>query len=889
MGREALRLIPANHVRRPRLLTNLAGGLKLLSARSGKLEELREAVELGRAAIAAVDPGDPSLALMTSNLSVVLHALYLRNGEREALDEALRHSRATVAACPEGHPNRAAYLSNLCTCLSVMSQSTGGIEAVTEAVTVGREAVELTPTGLPDRPDRLSNLASALLMLAERTQNRAALADAVRSEREAVELTPADHPNRPSRLSNLAAVILTDYWETGELGTLNETVAIARASVEATAADDPERCRHVSNLGACLRSLSAHTGDLGALTEAVRLGREAFHAAGPDDPGLGRYANSLGAALQDLFDSTGDAVLLPEARMVYAAAGNAASVPTVDRVEANRGAAWAAMTMGDAAGALAACERAVALLPQIAPRRLSHSDREHGLGRLAGLAAEAASAAVAANRPARAIELLEQARGVLLAQAIEARSDLTLLHTHAPDLATELERLRDSLDAIDHTGSQLSVSLEMALDTGSASPTGKQRVEAARRNAEDRRLLSEAWDQVLIQIRRLPGFGGFMRPPPITKLQQAATEGPIVLLNVSRYRSDALLLTLHPDQPIRSVPLPGLTRSQVIEQINRLTAALTAAEKRIGLAQGNAEIHAVLGWLWDEVAVVVLDDLGLHVRPAQEAIWPRLWWCPVGEMAYLPLHAAGHHDSADPPSGRPSTVMDRVVSSYTPTIRVLQYARQDRSRTLAAEPGAVIVAMPDTPDAPDARQLPGAQGEADMLCQLIPDSLTFIEAEATRDSVVSALARHKIAHFACHGLTEWGTPTTSRLLLHDHATRPLTVTELSGLHLPEAELAYLSACSTTATSQRLADEALHITAAFQLAGFRNVIGTLWPISDAVAAEIARDFYLRLTNGGTTPPEVTSAAVALHQAIRQARRSELGPYPTLWAAHIHAGI
>jgi tetratricopeptide (TPR) repeat protein len=885
MGREALRLIPAEHARRSRLLANLAAGLKLLSARTGTLETLSEAVELGRAAIAAVDPGDPSLVSLTSNLSVMLQAVYLRNGDHEVLAEAQRHSRAAVAACPEGHPNRAAYLSNLCTCLIVMSRATGGIEAVTEAVTVGQEAVELTPIGLPDRPDRLSNLAGALLMLAERTENPDALAVAMRSEREAIELTPANHPNRPGRLSNLAGAMLAEYQETGELATLNETVALARASVEATATGDPERCRHLSTLGVCLRWLSTHTGDLSALTEAVRLGREAFHAADPNDPDLGNYANSLGAALQELFDSTGDVVLLSEARIVYAAAANAASVPTVDRVEGNRGVAWADMTAGDAAGGLAACEKAVALLPQIAPRRLSRSDREHGLGGIAGLPAEAASAAVAANRPARAIELLEEARGVMLAQAIDARSDLTLLHAHAPELATELERLRDSLDAIDHTGSQLSISLETALDAESASPTANRRHEAARHIAERRRLLSEAWDQLLIQIRGLPGFGEFMRPTPITELQQAAANGPIVLVNVSRYRCDALLLTGLPDQPIHSIPLPRLTRSQVIKQINNLAAARTAAQGLAGRVQGDSETHAVLAWLWDEVAEVVLDELGLHIRPAQETLWPRVWWCPVGEMAYLPLHAAGHHDASSPPSDRPSTVMDRVISSYTPTIRVLQYARQDRLRTSAAAPGAVIVAMPHTPD---AKQLPGAQGEADTLGELIPDSLTLIGAEATHDALVSALPCHKIAHLACHGLTDWRTPAASRLLLYDHATRPLTVTELSALHLPEAELAYLSACSTTATSQRLADEALHITAAFQLAGFRNVVGTLWPISDTVAVEIARHFYLHLTNAGTASPDVMCAAVALHQAIQHAR-GRFGPFPALWAAHVHAGI
>ncbi|MYX40196.1 hypothetical protein GTW59_03695, partial [Streptomyces sp. SID89] len=63
----------------------------------------------------------------------------------------------------------------------------------------------------------------------------------------------------------------------------------------------------------------------------------------------------------------------------------------------------------------------------------------------------------------------------------------------------------------------------------------------------------------------------------------------------------------------------------------------------------------------------VLERLGLLDAPAGEE-WPRLWWSPGGALAALPLHAAGHHD------GRRS-VLDRVVSSYTPTVRALAYAR----------------------------------------------------------------------------------------------------------------------------------------------------------------------------------------------------------------------
>jgi len=87
------------------------------------------------------------------------------------------------------------------------------------------------------------------------------------------------------------------------------------------------------------------------------------------------------------------------------------------------------------------------------------------------------------------------------------------------------------------------------------------------------------------------------------------------------------------------------------------------------------------------------------------------------------------------------------------------------------------------------------------------------------------------------------------------------------LELSHARLAYLSACSTAITqNQNLLDEAVHLAAGFQLAGFPHVIGTLWPILDATAAAIANDFYLGLTDpDGTLHPE--RAAQAIHQAIR----------------------
>jgi CHAT domain-containing protein len=86
---------------------------------------------------------------------------------------------------------------------------------------------------------------------------------------------------------------------------------------------------------------------------------------------------------------------------------------------------------------------------------------------------------------------------------------------------------------------------------------------------------------------------------------------------------------------------------------------------------------------------------------------------------------------------------------------------------------------------------------------------------------------------------------------------PLTVADLNALRL-DAKLAYLAACDSTFTHQLLADEAVHITAAFHLAGFRQVIGTLWPVSDLFAAGISAAVYGRMTGAGSRAPDVSLA-------------------------------
>jgi CHAT domain-containing protein len=175
--------------------------------------------------------------------------------------------------------------------------------------------------------------------------------------------------------------------------------------------------------------------------------------------------------------------------------------------------------------------------------------------------------------------------------------------------------------------------------------------------------------------------------------------------------------------------------------------------------------------------------------------------------------------------------------------------------------------------------------EAKIISTIVPQVLVL--SEPTRDTVLRALDEHPIAHLACHARADQVDPGSSVLILPDHEIAPLTVNTISTRHIIGA-LAYLSACDTTISVPQLADESIHITGAFLVAGYQNVIGTLWPVIDTVARDVAVDFYSQLTQNGSKPPDTRLAAKAIHDATRRQRDLHLRR-PTLLAAYIHAGI
>lgn len=379
------------------------------------------------------------------------------------------------------------------------------------------------------------------------------------------------------------------------------------------------------------------------------------------------------------------------------------------------------------------------------------------------------------------------------------------------------------------------------------------------RNREDaaelRRRAAREWDETLAQVRALRGFERFLAATPYQELAAAVEDGPVVILNASRHSCDALIVEPGSKKP-QVVLLPAVTANSAADHANAMLAALAEAYGQDwtirGLSSARHAILDVLGWLWDAIAEPVLTALGHTTPPRRAEPWPRVWWSPTGPLSVLPIHAAGHYprERTAVVTEEGNSVLDCVVSSYTPTIGALTRGRQPPPSVPVRH---LTVGMPTTPG---MASLPSVRTELEVLARHFPPGRghQFIGPQATQAAVQAALRTYSWVHFACHAGQLHADPGLSGFALWD-AT--LTITDLAAQPTELRDLAFLSACQTAAGGLRHLDEAIHLAAAMQFLGYRHVIATQWTINDRPAHQITDSVYAALTTGGM--PQATAAA------------------------------
>lgn len=848
--------------------TALAVGLLTRSLATGDLEDLDAAVDLGREAARAPNWHVAS-AVNLMTLGLALWSRFDRTGTVSDLNAAIDALFEAAEDAHPGHIMRPIMLTNLSNALRTRAGLLGSAADLDAAVDAGRSAVAAAPADHPAVSICLMNLGTALHIRYLEKQDTADLDAAVAALNEAVDRSTPQSPNRREILLNLAGLLRTRRDRRPSRDALDRAVALVREAIAITDVTHSMYPLCVLSLSTVLHTRYDRGGDDADAAESIESARRAIDSMTAGDPRVAVAWVTLGR-LHERRRVEGRRDVDAAVAAYRAAVESPAAAPTY-RAAAARLWAESAVRHRDWTSATEAFGVAVALLPHVAWHGIERDARERRLTMWEGLARAAAAAALEAGDPGRAVELLEQGRSVLWSQALQTKDDLSMLRER--DLA-----LHDRLRAV-----ATKLAATTAPDIPEAAATTDPWSDPSQRLQSDRIKLAEDWDRLLAEARALPGLEYLLRIPPLATLREGLPDGPVVLLNVDEARCDALIV--HRDRDVDHVPLPGLSYVEAGRQAEGYLRALTLLENPGGpgdLATTGAKqtVHATLEWLWDTVADPVLTRLGYtgHDEPL-----PRLWWCPTGSLTLLPLHAAGYHDPADTPAGR--TVIDRAVSSYTPTLRALAKANT-ASAVEPADRRILVVSMPETPPVPgnpDMCPLPGARAEAEFISRAPSlNSTSRVADAATHAATTADLRTHAYAHFACHGGQNLQQPSTGSLYLWD---KPLTVLEVAELDLEHAELAYLSACSTAIGGTNLPDEAIHLAAALQLAGYRQVIATLWTITDRTAAEVTETMYTGLL--GPSGLRLDDTAHLLHRTVR-ALRDSAPRSPAIWAPYVHFG-
>jgi tetratricopeptide (TPR) repeat protein len=894
--RKAVAATPAGHPRQPLHLSNLGLALRNRFGRTGQQADLDQAIVTGQQALETATADDPGRPMYLSNLGDALRIRFDRTGQHTDLDQAITRLREAVGTAPAGSPDRPMYLSNLGNALLTRFDRTGQFPDLDQAITRFREAVGTALPGDLSRPMYLSNLGNALRTRFGRTGQQADLDQAIVTGQQAVDTAPADHPGRPLYLSNLGLALRNRFDRSAQLADLDQAITRLREAVDNPFADHLDQPTMLSNLGNALLIRFDRTGHLADLDQAISRQSGAVKATPADYPDRTVRLFNLGTALRSRFERTGQQADLDQAIKAFREGAGVLTASPGHRVAAARGWGQCAMQAGNPGNAAEGYAAATELLPLAAWHGLDQATREHHLQEWAGLASDAAAAAVTAGQLARAVELLEAGRSILWKQALHLREDLAALQEQAPTLAAQLEASRLVLD----TFTSVARSPDMTGDIGQLQDAGQQMLEERRQAGRD-------WDAAVDQVRQIEGFEHFLRPVPFATLRAAAAQGSVVIVNISRHGSHALIVTpaARPDTgpALRVVDLPAAPIATVADQANALlTAQRRSSAPDAGWQRqedARNDVFNILAWCWQAITEPVLTALGRTYTPqGRIENWPRVWWCPTGPAAVLPLHAAGRHPRAaaqyeamGEEAAVADTVAGRVISSYTPTLAALNQAR---IRPASGRVRQLAVGIPEAPGyAAGASSLPAVSSELRVLASYLPEpehATHLPGSAATRQAVLEALPGHSWLHLSCHSFQDPADPSLSAFLLAD---QPLTLADLTALNLAETDLAYLAACQTATGDLRLPDEALHLAGALQLVGYRHVLATLWNISDRAAPAMADTIYAHLLRADPDRPDpadrmqAAQAPHALHHAITRLRQTRPGD-PLLWAPYIHLG-
>ncbi len=262
-----------------------------------------------------------------------------------------------------------------------------------------------------------------------------------------------------------------------------------------------------------------------------------------------------------------------------------------------------------------------------------------------------------------------------------------------------------------------------------------------------------------------------------------------------------------------------------------------------------------------DVTGLAADLASRLLGPAAEDITEsdRLLIVPDGPLHYLPFAALGDPSSIDG-SFRyllESRALHTVVSGTVYGEMLKERSRDERTRLVAfGDPDLSGLSAEGYGYLADLPELPATRDEVEAILGLMSEEAEcYLGAEATEEAAKERWPEAGRIHIACHALLDESSPLDSALILapgtaHDGLGDDgiLNAWEIFERIRLEADLVVLSACDTGLGHLARGEGLIGLSRAFQFAGARSVLASLWQVSDTSTAVLMKRFYLYLLGG-----------------------------------------
>jgi tetratricopeptide (TPR) repeat protein len=608
---QSVDLHPSGHLNRGKSVNNIAVALATRFETKGNTSDLIQAIHYYREGISLCNPGSFDHISGSINLASALRQQADRTADIGALVEAVQILRAVLVSCPSTHPSHSRATAGLALSVAAHFEYTGDITFFHESISLLRDALTTLPRHHSDRQHRLTNLANALAKHAGLCGGPWDLHEALELHQEALGLCSINAPDRPGLLENCANTLDQFY----DLQSTTQAINLYRESLRLRNEDDPARNRTLNNLGESLTSHFDLVAHAESLSEALRLQEESLLSSTPGHPDI-LVTHHLIARIflkpSPLYSWKDTMKHLASANDLQGASAgkqlNLAvdSLQMVHRVllEKHRDTKASPRYMTNA---LELHLQAIRFLPQVAHVGLDLSSRLDKLVRTDPLCRNGAMYAIALDRYATAIEILEEGKSFFWMQALRLRSrDLERLSVKE---RTELRDVFQMLEQDDRP------------QTNSRAHHHRVLIESW---VEQRRWLDHRAKQMLKDIRSRPGFEFFLATPPFNELTSAVGGCTIIVLLSNELGSVALAIQGN-GRAITRVDLPLLPLS-VLQELaqNALSMFHLKSSKqssnRLGMGKSlprNAAVDSmesiVLGDIWRKIVHPIVIALSVQV------------------------------------------------------------------------------------------------------------------------------------------------------------------------------------------------------------------------------------------------------------------------------------